>query len=191
MADEDLPNDELSEGEADDLPVVPLDDDDVVSPEADVAQAADSALAASAAAPSFAATRPPEVVGMSWEFDFTRGRFVRNGNRPAEARGAAALAQRVMLAMHTARFKYSLIPNEQGFDRMDNIPGTVAPTEALSDFERRLRECIAAVPGCVDIADFAAHVDTREGVFSIDSFSVITDSGIAVSLGPIDVSAGG
>jgi hypothetical protein len=189
MAD-DTPDDELPDGAADDLPVVPLDDDDVVSPEDDVAQAADSALAASAAAPSLAAVTPVAADGMGWQFDWEARRFVRNGGRPAEVRGEDALAQRVMLAIHTTRFRYALIPNEFGFDRMDDIPGTVANEEALSDFERRLRECVAAVPGCSDIAEFAAHVDSREGVFSIDSFVVITESGGVVSLGPVSVSLG-
>lgn len=180
----------MIEDDVNDLPVVPLDDDDIVSPEADLAQAADSAIAASAPSPTIVAVAPPGPVGMTWLFDHTQRRMIRYGGRPAEVRGQQALIQRVQLALHTARFRYPVIPKDQGFDRLNDIVGTVANEEALADFERRLRECVAAVPGCADIANFSASIDSRQGVFSVDRFDIITDSGDSVPLGPVSVSLG-
>lgn len=171
------------------LPFAPLDDDDIVSPEADVAQAAASAIDAGVG-PSIAPVAGPSRAGMTWLFDFERGRFVRHGGRPAEVRGQQALVQRVLLAVHTARFAYDLLPNDFGFDRLDDIVGTVANEEALSDFERRLRECVQSVPGCSDVVDFAAHVDTQQGVFSVDKFTIITDTGERLPVGPVTVNVG-
>lgn len=171
--------------EFDDLPLVPLDDDDIVAAEDDVAAAAVSALDAAGSAPSLAPVAGPSPVGYTWLFDYGLRRFVRRGGRPAEVRGTQALVQRVMLAIHTARFAYDALPNDFGFDRFDDIIGTVANEEAFSDFERRLRECVQSVPGCSDVEDFAAHADTREGVFSVDKFTIVTDSGERLPVGPL------
>lgn len=172
-----------------DLPFTPLDDDDIVSPADDVAQAAASALQAGVG-PSIAPVQTTAPTGLTWLFDYDARRFVRHGGRPAEVRSQQALIQRAMLAIHTARFRYDALPNDFGFDRMDDIIGTVAYEEALSDFERRMTEAVQAVPGFTDLEDFAAHSDTQEGVFVIDAFTIITDTGERLPVGPVAVNVG-
>jgi hypothetical protein len=166
-----------------DLPLVPLDDTAVLSAGDDVADAAGSALDASLA-PVVALASPAPRIGTGWLFDWDAGRFVLSGGRPAEVRGPQQLIQRVQLAVHTARLRFAAVPNTFGFDRVDDIIGTVANEEALSDYERRLTECVQSVPGCADVENFTAHVDTQEGVYVIDRFDIITDTGQRLPVGP-------
>jgi hypothetical protein len=173
-----------------DLPFVPLDDDDIVQPDDDVAEAAASALAAGVA-PSIAAVAAPSPTGLTWVFDFDARRFVTRGGRPAEARGGQALVQRVMLAVHTSRFRYDVLPRDFGFDRFDDIVGTVAYEDAIADFERRMRECVQSVPGCTDIEDFDASYDSTQGVFAVQKFTIITDTGERLPVGPVVVPQSG
>lgn len=180
----------MADEDTSDLPFSPVDDDDIVTPEADVAQAAASALSAGSAAPSLAAVATTEPTGYTWLFDYDLRRFVKHGGRPAEVRGQLALIQRVMLAIHTARFRYDALPNDFGFDRFDDLVGTVGYEEALSDFERRLTECVQSVPGCSDVQEFAAHADTVGGAYVIDTFTIITDTGEVLPVGPVTVNIG-
>lgn len=169
-----------------DLPMVPYDDADAVEPEADVDAAAASAIAAGdVELPIIEEAESEPVIGRSVLFDFGARRFVRDGIRPTEVRGLAALGQRVLLAVHTTRYAYKLLPKDFGMEGFDDLIGRLPEPGAVTEFEERFRDCIEAVAGVAALEDFEAHFESREGAFIIDGFTVVSEEGETLPLGPV------
>jgi hypothetical protein len=152
-------------------------------------EALDSAEAAIFDDP-FAATvegDPPVPFGKSWAFDYQNGRFYRSAGAPAETRGVASLVEYVQTAMRTAAGVHPIFPPEFGIRRPEDFLGSADPTEALSDFEDRLRTALLAHDRIEDVRQFEAQVDLSEGIITVTNLLIVTDQEEVVPLGPTNV----
>lgn len=167
--------------------LLPADDDDIP---ADLAldAAATSAIAVDDPAAPLDEEQP-EPFGMSWEFDYERGRFKRAGAAPAEVRGLDALKQRCLMALHTARFAHPVFTDAFGMEDPEDLIGEVHVEDRIGDYERRVREALLALDERIsDVTDFSASYDPTVGVLTIDKFSVITDEDEQLSLAGVIIS---
>ena len=130
---------------------------------------------------------PPIPFGRSWAFDYDRGRFFRSAGAPAETRGVATLVEYVNAAMRTAAGVHPILPPEFGIESPEDFLGVADPTEALSDFEDRLRTALLANDRIEDVREFEADVDLATGVITVTNLLIVTDQEDVVPIGPTNV----
>lgn len=130
---------------------------------------------------------PPIPFGRSWAFDYDRGRFIRSAGAPATTRGVATLVEYVNAAMRTAAGVHPILPPEFGIEDPEDFLGSADPSEALSDFEDRLRAALLAYDRIEDVREFEAEVDLGEGIILVTNLLIVTDQQEVVPLGPTDV----
>jgi hypothetical protein len=130
---------------------------------------------------------PPIPFGRSWAFDYDHGRFIRSAGAPAETRDVATLVEYVNAAMRTAAGVHPIFPPEFGIESPEDFLGGVDPTEALSDFEDRLRTALLAHDRIQDVREFEADVDFAKGIITVTNLLIVTDQEDVVPLGPTDV----
>lgn len=130
---------------------------------------------------------PPIPFGRSWAFDYDKGRFIRSAGAPAETRGVATLIEYVNAAMRTAAGVHPILPPEFGIESPEDFLGTVDPTEALSDFQDRLRRALIAHDRIEDVRSFEADWDPSLGIITVTNLLIVTDQEDVVPIGPTDV----
>lgn len=159
----------------DDFTLIPADDDQITA-EDDLEAAAQSALldGEQAVDPE---DEGPIPFGRTWAFDYERQRFVRHGLAPAEVRGADALAQWCLMALHAARYAHPVFSEDFGTERPDDLIGEAQPVELLADFEDRMRDALLVHDRIAEVADLKATYDPASDVVAISDFTVITDEG--------------
>lgn len=147
-------------------------DDDAVDP----TTALEAAVASSVDDPTAEVVEdPPEPFGMSWAFDWSTGRFIRQGDSPAEVRDHDALREWCLAAAHCARFAHAVFSDDFGMERPDDIIGELEVAELISDYEQRLREALLVHDRVAGVENFDADWDPATGILTINSFDVLTD----------------
>jgi hypothetical protein len=138
----------------------------------------------------FAATEtddPPVPFGRSWAFDYDNGRFFRSAGAPAETRGVSTLVEWINATMRTAAGAHPIFPPEIGIERPEDFLGAADPTEALSDFEDRLRTALLAHDRIQDVREFEADIDFSKGIITVTNLLIVTDQEDVVPIGPTNV----
>lgn len=131
--------------------LLPVDDEDF-SPEADLAAAAASALEEpDAQVPE--SEDPPEPAGYTWAFDFTAGRFVRHGSAPAVVSGRAAVEQRCLMALNSARYAHAVFSPAFGVEDPMHGVGLAGDEarEAADDWRVKVREALLVFDDVTDV----------------------------------------
>lgn len=164
---------------------VPADDQDLVSPDKQLAAAEASILDDPLA--STATETPPIPFGRTWAWDRERERYVRLGTAPVEVRGAAALREWIYNALATAQGVHPIFSDEFGIEDPDDWIGLVDPTDAISTFEPRAREAILQHDRVEDLDDLTPSFDPSTGTITIPDIVVITDQADAVPLAQIEL----
>jgi hypothetical protein len=159
-------------------------DDDAVSP----ADALKAAAASAVDEPTGEVVpEPPQPLGMSWAFDWDRGRFIRQGNAPAEVRGLDALREWCLMTVNSARFAHTVFSDEFGVDRPDDLIGELDVDEMVSDFEERIREALLVHDRIAGVEDFEADWDPETGILTISEFDVLTDDDMPLDLSGVQL----
>lgn len=130
---------------------------------------------------------PPIPFGRSWAFDYDNGRFFRSAGAPAETRGVSTLVEWINATMRTAAGVHPIFPPEIGIERPEDFLGAADPTEALSDFEDRLRTALLAHDRIQDVREFEADVDLSTGIITVTNLLIVTDQEDVVPIGPTNV----
>lgn len=159
-----------------DFELLPQHDDDALTPEQEL-----DAAEAAAIEPPLSEEVPeeedvPDPPGRSWAFDHDRRRMVRSGSSPAETRGLDTLAQRCLMAVHTARFAHPVFSDEFGMESPDDLRGETVEAEDVADWEERLREALLAVEGVSEVEFDLVEYDRDTGDV-LTSFTVTSDDG--------------
>lgn len=163
--------------------LVPIEDE--VSAEDDLDAAVESALDNPYAAT--VAKDPPIPFGSTWAFDYQKGRFIRSAGSPAQVNGAAALVEYIQTSMRTAAGVHPIFPPDFGIVRPEDFLGAADPTEAISDFQDRLRTALLAHDRIEDVRDFEAEIDLAQGIITVTNLIIITDQAEVLPLAPFDV----
>lgn len=163
--------------------LVPIEDE--VGAEEDLDAAAESALENVYGATE--AKDPPIPFGNTWAFDHQLGRFIRSAGSPAQVSGAAALIEYIQTSMRTAAGVHPIFPPDFGIERPEDFLGSADPTEALSDFEDRLRTALLAHDRIEDVRNFEAEIDLAQGSITVTNLIIITDQAEVLPLAPFDV----
>lgn len=127
---------------------------------------------------------PREPFGMSWVFDFERGRFVRNGSDAAQTRGAGALGQWCLMALHSARYAHAVFDDEFGFEEPDDVLG--GTTVLFDDWSLRARDALLVHDRIVDVQLDGAY-DPTSGVLTLTTFVVTTDEDEQLDMGELSM----
>lgn len=130
---------------------------------------------------------PPVPFGRSWAFDYDNGRFFRSAGAPAETRGVSTLVEWINATMRTAASAHPIFPPEIGIERPEDFLGAADPTEALSDFEDRLRTALLAHDRIQDVREFEADIDFSKGIITVTNLLIVTDQEDVVPIGPTNV----
>jgi hypothetical protein len=130
---------------------------------------------------------PPVPFGRSWAFDYDNGRFFRSAGAPAETRGVSTLVEWINTTMRTAAGVHPILPPEVGIERPEDFLGAADPTEALSDFEDRLRTALVAHDRIQDVREFEADIDFATGIITVTNLLIVTDQEDVVPIGPTNV----
>lgn len=152
--------------------------DEPVAP--DDAVAAASAAALDAPLPQQIAAGP-EPFGLSWDFDYSVGRFRQQGASPAETHGFGSLAQWCLMTIHTARYAYPVFGDTFGWDEPEEPLGRTDVAELSGDWAQRLREALL-VHDRVSSVDIATDWDPVNGVLTVTKLDVVTDEAETLSL---------
>ncbi len=158
-----------------DLSPFPLDEGS--TPDEELNAAAASALAAAGGTPSI--DQEPEPLGMTWLFDFERGRFIRRGGAPLEVYGISSLAIWAQTAIRTPRLGFAVFSDEFGVDDPEGLVGHLDIAERIADYEESRREALTVHDRIADIANFVSSVD---GDVVTVKFEIITDAGENLAL---------
>lgn len=163
--------------------LVPFDNE--VTPEDDL-----NAAEASVLEDTFASTvprDPPIPFGLTWAFDYDKGRFVRSAGSPAQVSGASALVEYIQTSMRTAAGAHPIFPPNFGIQRPEDFLGAADPTEALADFQERLKTALLAHDRIEDVRDFEADIDLGQGVITVTNLLIITDQAEVLPLAPFNI----
>lgn len=166
-------------------------DDEGATPEQALAAAAASALeAADAAVPDD--SDPPEPFGYSWAFDFAAGRFVRQGSSPARVTGLDALAQRVMMALNSARYAHPIFSDDFGVEDPQHGLGLAGAEarEAADDWRVKVRDAVLVLDGVTDVQVKPAY-DPVAGTIVLSELVVTTQEEVELSFPDISIDPGG
>lgn len=168
---------------ADLLPDLLLPSDDLRTPEDDL----DAAIAGALEDPATIESEEPPAIplGMSWAFDWERGRFKRRGGSPAEVRGIDALVQWLEMARRVKRDAHDVFSPQFGMDGPEDWMGHVDVAEAASDYGAQLSEAWGVHDRVASVEDFTAHFEEDEETIFIDRLHVVTDTDqVAAMAGP-------
>ena len=113
--------------------------------------------------------------GMSWEFDFTAGRFKQGSTGPLRAYGEDALIQWCLMAMNSTRFAHDVFSEAFGVENMDDLIGSVMTSDIAEEFEARVRDALLVHDRITEVEDFAVTFDPASDTLYVDTFSVVTD----------------
>lgn len=130
---------------------------------------------------------PPIPFGRSWAFDHDKGRFFRSAGGPAETRGVSTLVEYINAAMRTAAGVHPIFPPDFGIESPEDFLGSADPTEALADFEDRLRTALLAHDRIEDVRNFEADWNSSTGIIVVTNLLVVTDQEEVVPIGPTNV----
>lgn len=158
-------------------------DDPATDPANDLAAAEASVLSDP---PLPEAEDPPLPFGRSWVFDFERGRFVRQGQSPAETTGLGALAQWCQMAVRTARYAHAVFSDDFGVEDPDLVIGEVRVDELIGEFEQQVREALLVHERIADVTEFDATYDPTTGTLSV-TFTIVTDEDDELAIGNVQV----
>lgn len=121
-------------------------------------------------------------------FPSAGGQDVVLGAAPAMVEGHEALAQWVMMTIHSARFAHAVFTDGFGMELPDSILGEVADiAEKVSDWGQRLREAVLRHDRVTGLENFSATYDEDNGIVYVNNFEVVTDEGDRLSFGPLEV----
>lgn len=170
---------------ADDIDAQFLPAEDELSPDADLAAAEASALEDPFSIP--VAEDAPVPFGRTWFFDWDRGRFIRHGSAPAEARGDGALIQWCQMALRSAWMAHRVFSPEFGIERPDSpigLSGAEAEAEA-ADWAARAREALLVHDRIVEVEGLSVRL--LEDAIYFGPFTVVTDESDSVVVGPLTI----
>lgn len=147
-------------------------DDLAVSPEVDVVAAEASALDAAQNVVSL----PPEPMGRTWDFDWERGRFKRDGTAPREVRGTDAVAQWAQMVLHTAQRAHPIFSARFGVPRPDGpIGDAIGVLEGASDWAAAAREALLLHDRIASVENVTIEWYPEDGLIYVRSMDAITD----------------
>lgn len=150
-------------------------DDEGSTPEDDLEAAVAGALE-DPAAPVADEAEQPEPFGYTWAFDFDAGRFLRHGQAPARVTGLAAVEQRCMMALNTARYAHPIFSDEFGVEDPQHGLGTVGPEarEAADDWRGKTRDALMVFDDVTDV-QVDPQYDPIEGAIYLRDLVVTTN----------------
>jgi hypothetical protein len=132
-----------------------------------------------------------EPLGYSWAFDWSAGRFFRQGVSPAVVTGTDALRERCMMALNVARFQSGIFSRSFGFEEPHSDIGREMSTATAADFERRLREALVVLDGVTDVQDVDISLDRTTGVIYLNRFTVVNDEEVELPFADIQLVTNG
>lgn len=136
---------------------------------------------------SVAVAAPERIVtpyGMSWQFDFSNRRFVREENSPVQAHGEHALEQWVQACLHTVAGAHPIFSRFFGVQDYSAIFGTANPEEMIADLDRRFRMALTQHDRIAAVDAMEITWDPGEGIVYIRKLDVVTDQANAVTTLP-------
>lgn len=173
---------------ADELELLPADEDLAPTIEEALNAAVASALA-DPEAPTPDAAVTPDPAGYTWAFDFEAGRFLRQGGAPARVTGTEPLKQRVLMALNSARFAHAVFSREFGVAKpMAGIGDAGLDARAAADDWRvQIREAVLAFD---DVSDVVVRVeyDPVVGALYLREFVITTNGDVSLPLDDIRIS---
>lgn len=161
-------------------------DDDPVTPEADLDAAAAAALADPALAP--VADGAPEPFGRSWAFDFTRGRFIRQGLAPAVTTDLDSLRQWCMTTLNSARYAHPIFSSDFGIEKPQGPVGDAGDRarDSADDWRVAARDALLVHDRIADVSVTATY-DPVAGVVLVEDLLVVTDEEVELSFDDIAI----
>jgi hypothetical protein len=161
-------------------------DDDPITPEADLDAAAAAALADPALAP--VADDAPEPLGLSWAFDFTAGRFVRQGTSPARLGGLDALRMWCMTALNSARYAHAIFSPEFGIEKPQGPIGEAGDRarDAADDWRVAARDALLVHDRVADV-ELTVEYDPVAGQVLVTDLLVVTDEEVELPFDDIAI----
>lgn len=161
-------------------------DDDGSTPEEDI----DAAVAGALVDPSEPIAEDDAVVplGYTWSFDWEAGRFARRGTQPARVAGVAALEQRCLMALHSARYAHAAFSDEFGVEDPQHGIGTVGDEarEAAEDWSEMIRDALLVIDEVADVQCTPAY-DPVAGAILIPDLVVTTNAEVELAFPDITI----
>jgi hypothetical protein len=154
--------------------------DDELSPEYDLAAAAAGALD-DGLSPVPDDEPPGEPTGYSWAFDWSAGRFARQGSSPARVSGLDAVAERCMMALNSARYAHPVFSDEFGTEQPQRGIGTTGQEarEAADDWTVAVRDALLVIDEVTDV-HVSPEYDPIEGAIFLRDLSVTTNEDVVL-----------
>lgn len=176
----------------------PLAGDDAVTPEAEVAGAAQSALDAADGSVAPPVQASPEPFGMTWQMDPQTGRLARAGGTPITVSGVGALAAWAVTTLCTRRGAWPLFSAAYGVDGLTELTGRVVTGEDLAEVADWIREALTVHDRISDVEDVRVSVGRLSALFGvaaaddaaavfIENFTIVTDEGERLPVGGITI----
>jgi hypothetical protein len=165
-------------------------DDPQSSPDEDLAAAAQGALAITdASAP--VDEPPPQPFGLTWQFDWQAGQFVRIGQSPAQSSNLDAVAEWCQAALHSARYAHPIFSDVFGMESPDGVIGEIAEGEALADWQRSVVDALLVHDRITSVENISLDWDPSTGILTVLSMDVVTDEDQTVTVSDVTLQAGG
>lgn len=172
---------------ADEIELLPADDDVAPTAEEELNAAVASALV-DPEAPPVVVEDAPDPTGYSWAFDFAAGRFVRQGGSPARVTGFEPLKQRVLMALNSARFAHTVFSSSFGVERPTLGIGDagVDAQIAADDWRVQIREALLVDEEIADVAVRVAY-NPVEGALLLTEFVITTNEDVELPFDDIRI----
>lgn len=172
---------------ADELELLPA-EDDLAPTDSEALNAAVASALADPEAPVADDEPVPDPRGYTWAFDFEAGRFVRQGGSPAHVTGYEPLKQRVLMAIHSARYAHGVFGPQFGVAKPTKGIGDAGLEAriAADDWRVQIREAVLVFD---DVADVAVRVeyDPVEGLLYLREFVITTNEDVQLPFDDIRI----